>query len=124
MIRDCYTQDQQRLFEAGLADINQRSQNIFRSSFYSAKKEEQLALITDIDKEALTFNQQAESEWNGEKFKDQAHYFTLYKQLIIFSFFTSKLGSTQVLRHAAVPGRYEDIPYKKGDGAWAAAFPW
>jgi hypothetical protein len=42
------------------------------------------------------------------------------KQLTLHGFFTSKIGSTQALRHVAVPTKYEGcVPYKKGDRAWA-----
>ncbi|MDP5040007.1 MAG: gluconate 2-dehydrogenase subunit 3 family protein, partial [Paraglaciecola sp.] len=48
------------------------------------------------------------------------HFFTLIKQLTLFSFFTSKLGATEVLRFEAIPGKYNgELDYKKGDRAWA-----
>jgi hypothetical protein len=44
----------------------------------------------------------------------------LVKQLTLMVFFTSKVGATEVLRYVAVPGRYDgNMPYKKGDRAWA-----
>jgi hypothetical protein len=48
------------------------------------------------------------------------HYFTIIKQLVLFSFFSSEVGATKVLRYEAIPGSYDgDLPYKKGDKAWA-----
>ena len=48
------------------------------------------------------------------------HYFTLMKQLTLFSFFTSEVGATKALRYVSIPGRYDgDMPYQKGDRAWA-----
>jgi len=47
------------------------------------------------------------------------HYFTMFKQLTLFAFFTSEVGATQVLRYVAIPGRFEEIAYEPGMRAWA-----
>lgn len=48
------------------------------------------------------------------------HYFSMLKQLVLSSFFSSEVGATKVLRNAAIPGFYDgEIPYKKGDKVWA-----
>jgi hypothetical protein len=59
---------------------------------------------------------------NQEKAKEErtTHYFTMLKQLTILGYFNSEIGATQTLRYVAVPGRYDgEVPYKKGDRAWA-----
>jgi hypothetical protein len=49
-----------------------------------------------------------------------AHYFVMMKQLTIFSYFTSELVQTSVLRLVPIPGRYDgDYPYQSGETAWA-----
>lgn len=46
--------------------------------------------------------------------------FDTLKDLTVTGYFTSEIGCTQALRYEAVPGRYDgDVPYKKGDKAWA-----
>jgi hypothetical protein len=51
---------------------------------------------------------------------DPSHYFRMMKELTIIAFFTSETGATKTLRYKAVPGKYQgDVPYKKGDRAWA-----
>ena len=55
-----------------------------------------------------------------KKSEDPNHYFRMMKELTIIAFFTSETGSTKTLRYVAVPGKYlGDVPYKKGDRAWA-----
>ena len=50
------------------------------------------------------------------------HYFTMIKQLVIFGFFTSKVGATEVLKYVAVPGRYDgDLAYTPGTPAWGTS---
>lgn len=123
MVREYYTLQQQSLVEAGLNDIEQRCHDQYGKTFIELPKAQQLAIATLLDKEAIAFNQGASVHWSGDGFAGLPHYFTLYKQLMIFGFFTSKVGATQVLRHIDVPGDYKDIPYKKGDKGWATVWP-
>jgi hypothetical protein len=38
----------------------------------------------------------------------------------LYTFFTSQVGATKVLRYVAIPGYYNgELPYEKGDKAWA-----
>jgi len=44
----------------------------------------------------------------------------MMKELTLLGYFTSEVGATKALRYIAVPGRYDgNVPYKKGDKAWA-----
>ncbi|OFI36290.1 hypothetical protein BFC17_08545 [Alteromonas lipolytica] len=124
MIRECYDEQQQQLFEAGFADIEARSKTLYGKPFATLGTTQKNDLITAIDAEAIAFNKGESGQWKGEQFTGQPHYFTLMKQLIIFGFFSSKVGGTKVLRHADVPGGYYDIPYNKGDKAWTTVWPW
>ena len=123
MVRECYTPEQQRLMEAGFKDIDTRSLQQFGKRFVGLTASQKNELVSSLDTEALAFNNSEETPWRGEGHEGQPHYFTLYKQLMIFGFFTSEVGATQVLRFAEVPGDYRDIPYKKGDKAWMTVWP-
>lgn len=124
MVRECYDEQQQKLFEAGFADIESRSKTLYSKPFATLNAEQKSDLITAIDVEAMAFNKGEETQWGGAGFEGQPHYFTLIKQLVIFGFFSSKVGGTQVLRHSDVPGGYYDIPYNEGDKAWTTPWPW
>ena len=70
-------------------------------------------LLVDLDKEAKDYSK-------NRKEKDPNHYFSLMKQLTVWGYFTSEVGATKALRYLPVPGKYiGDLPYKKGDKAWA-----
>ena len=44
----------------------------------------------------------------------------MMKELTLLGYFTSEVGATKALRYLPVPGRYDgNVPYKKGDRAWA-----
>jgi len=103
-VTDCYSAGQQALFRAGIADIDARS----GGRFIALAPEARIRLLDTIAEQAKT---QTDS--------NSPHYFTMLKQLSIFGFFTSEVGATQVLRHVAVPGYFEEVDYVPGTPAWA-----
>lgn len=130
-VQDCYNSTEQGWFVAGLAKIQQRSQQQFQRGFVQLNASEKLQLLTSLDQEAKAHNGvltgNDSTNVSSKKAPDpkkpdstEPHFFTLFKQLTLFVFFTSKVGATEVLRYVAVPGKYDgDLPYKKGDRAWA-----
>jgi len=108
LVTDCYGAEEQAIFRAGLEDIDTRA----GGRFVALPPEARTELLRTLDIEAKT---QAADGANT-----QPHYFTMLKQLAIFSFFTSEVGATKVLRYVAIPGRYDgDLPYQPGTPAWA-----
>jgi hypothetical protein len=143
-INDCYNATEQGWFVDGLKQLRTRSQQEFKLDFMQLSKEQRHQLLVKLDAEAKVSNVQLQSNdstnvTTKKKADDKnqsaaaqstsaksaaaqnvPHYFTLFKQLTLFVFFTSKVGATEVLRYSAIPGKYEgNLPYKKGDRAWA-----
>ncbi|RLK50000.1 gluconate 2-dehydrogenase subunit 3-like protein [Stenotrophomonas rhizophila] len=117
-VSDCYTARQQATFRAGLADIDKRAGGRFVSLAPQARTELLRALDTEARKQAVEVTETGTAE-EGEP---MPHYFTMFKQLTIFGFFTSKVGATEVLRYVAVPGRYDgDLAYIPGTPAWGTS---
>lgn len=133
MIRDCYSDTDQKAFLEGLAGVDDRAQKEFSKKFADLSKEERLAFVNSYDKEAKKF--QEERGTKQQALKDEAvkkggkaedaeqlpnHFFTLLKQLTLTGFFTSEVGMTKALRYVKVPGKFDgNYPYKKGDRAFA-----
>lgn len=110
----CYNEIQRKTLKEGIDKLNEASEKMNSSSFMNASVTQKKDLLTAIDKEAKEYNKQ---ESGAER---PPHYFTLMKQLVLFGFFTSKPGVTQVLRYMPVPGKYEGcIDYKEGETSWA-----
>jgi len=105
-VTDCYTAGQQAVFRAGLTDLDTRA----GGRFIALAPEARTRLLDSIAEQA-----KAQAGEHGP------HYFTMLKQLTIFGFFTSKIGSTEVLRYVAVPGYCEDVDYIPGTPAWATS---
>lgn len=116
IISQCFDQQQRAIVTEGLLALQALALHRFNKSFQAATAAEKLALLTELDNEATAVIVQAKAQ----NLAPQPHYFTLLKQQSIFVFFTSKVGATEVLRHVAVPGRWDGAyPYKKGDRAWS-----
>ncbi len=115
MVNDCYEAKDQKIFHDGLIKLNEASKTKFSSSFMKITAAQRKELLTELDKEAKTYQK-------AKKETDPNHYFTMMKQLTLAGFFTSKPGATEALRYVAIPGKYEgSVPYKKGDKAWATS---
>jgi hypothetical protein len=136
MVNDCYEADNQKIFHDGIKQLNEASEKMHNTSFMKATPQQRYDLLVSLDKEAKEHakskeefdkaqnekekEETAKGNKDFKKEKKPAHYFTMMKQLTLHGFFTSKIGSTQALRHVAVPTKYEGcVPYKKGDRAWA-----
>ncbi len=116
-VTDCYTPEQQAIFRAGLADIDKRAGGRFTTLAPQARTD----LLRGLDAEARKqISVTAAAAGGTHQGPVKPHYFTMFKQLAIFSFFTSQVGATEALQYVAVPGRYDgDMPYVPGTPAWA-----
>ena len=113
IVNDCYEAKDQTAFMEGLKKLNEACTKAINKSFMEATSAERNTFLTALDKEAAAFQK-------TKKPTEQKHYFTMFKELTLWGFFSSEVGATKVLRYIAVPGKYEgSIPYKKGDKAWA-----
>lgn len=117
-VSDCYTAQQQAAFRAGLADIDKRA----GGRFVALTAQDRTELLRTLDAEAGKRTVEVDDTGAAEAADAVPHYFTMFKQLTIFGFFTSKVGATEVLKYVAVPGRYEgDLAYVPGTPAWATS---
>ena len=114
IVSDCYEEKDQHIFMDGIAKLNAASQEKHNNDFTDLSANEKHDLLVAIDKEAKDYGESKQKD-------DPTHYFTMMKQLTLWGYFTSEVGSKQALRYEPLPGKYEGcIPYKKGDKAWAA----
>src|SRR5690606_18279929 len=112
IVRDCYEVADQEVFLEGMDKLDTACKKMHNLPFVKATPEQRLALLTSIDQEA--------KEYMSQKQELPNHYYTMFKQLTLLGYFSSEIGAKQALRYNQAPGRYEgDVPYKKGDRAWA-----
>lgn len=127
LANDCYTTRERDTLVKGLQSLNAQSQKSYGSPYLLLSAQQKAEFVTQLDIDAKEYNHKQNIYYlsvtpydsNSSDDKPLAHYFTLIKQLTLFSFFTSKVGATKVLRYEAVPGKYNgELEYKKGDRAW------
>jgi len=127
LANDCYTSKERDILVKGLLTLNEQSQKDYGSPYLLLSTQQKTEFVTQLDVDAKAYNDKLDNYYlsatpydrNRSEDKPLPHYFTLIKQLTLFSFFTSKEGATKVLRYEAIPGKYNgELPYKKGDRAW------
>jgi hypothetical protein len=131
MVRDCYTPADQKIFLEGLTKLDDAAKKQYSNKFLDLTAAQRTDLLTALDKEQKAFtadrNKKLEADKIAHKGNDSYkpielpnHYFRMYKELTLLGYFTSEIGATKALRYIAVPGHYDgNLPYKKGDKAWA-----
>jgi Gluconate 2-dehydrogenase subunit 3 len=112
IVSDCYTPEDQKIFVDGLVQLQERCKKEKGKSFVKCAPAERLAFLNTLDAEQKAY-------YKSKKPSDPPLYFRQMKDLALWGYFTSEIGSTQALRYLQLPGRYETIDYKKGDRAWA-----
>jgi hypothetical protein len=113
MVRDSYAPKDQEIFTEGLTKLEDASQKMNGKGFLESTPAQRTALLTALDAEQKSYGKTKTVEQPN-------HYFRMIKELTLLGFFTSEPGATQALRYLPVPGKYDgNVPYKKGDRAWA-----
>lgn len=132
-VTDCYTPDEQRTFRYGINKFKEISQKKYKNQFAKLTLAQRKEILQKLEKEAQDYseNKKKNTAGNGDAIqtgkgnqevlnKNSGDFYPMIKQLILFGFFTSKPGATKALRYIQTPGSYKgDVPYKKGDKAWA-----
>jgi hypothetical protein len=91
IVRDFYVESERAAFMAGLGQLQSLSRSTFASrEFESLTAEERHALL-------LMFEQP----------NPTPEYYRMMKQLTVWGYFSSEIGSKQALEYLPVPGRYE-----------------
>lgn len=98
MLKDCYKEEQQKSFFAGLDKLNDGA----TGNFMKATAEQKLALLKVEDSA-----------------KERSDFWKTMKDLTVLGYFTSELGATKAAEYLEVPGKYEGIKLQKGQKVWA-----
>lgn len=113
MVKDCYNDKDQAIFLDGIKKVDDVAKKKYNAGFMAITPAQRTEMLNELDKEQKEYTKTKKKE-------DPNHYFRMLKELTLLGYFTSKEGATQALRYVPVPGRYDgDMPYKKGDKAWA-----
>ena len=131
IVTDCYNEAQQKVFGDGLAGLSDACKKINGKSFMDCTPDQRKSFLVTLEQEAKEYNKQRDDKEKAAREEAQkkmdpnfvgapSHYYTMIKQLTLWGYFSSEIGSKQALRFLPIPGHYDGaLPYKKGDKAWA-----
>ena len=131
MVQDCYTAADQKTFLEGLTKLDDAAKKQSNNKFLDLSASQRTDLLVALDKEQKEYTAKVDKELSEDAIKHKGetgykapdkehHYFRMIKELTLLGYFTSEIGATKALRYIAVPGHYDgNLPYKKGDKAWA-----
>ena len=115
MMRDCYEPLDQANFDGGVRELAENFRLKYGREFVGAPAADRTDFLNAIDASQ-------KNSARNRKSDGAAHYFRILKELTVIGYFTSEIGATQALRFTEVPGKWDgDVPYQKGDHAWATA---
>lgn len=144
MLTDYYPAKERDRFVSGLARVDARAQRQHSLPFARLSREQQTAIVLDLDKAAFTEPAKAAGVPKPEVRKTDVpvgpgvgadpkeaatpepdpddigreSFFRRMKELTVVGYYTSEVGQTRELRINPW-GRYRDIPYTPGTPAWA-----
>lgn len=111
LLRDWVESEDRVRFQAGLAAVDEEMQETHGVAFREATPEQQNALLTRLDQEAM----QAREEGGAA-----LPFFATLKEWTLVGYYTSEIGATQELQWLAAPGRYDaDLPLEEVGPTWA-----
>lgn len=102
------TEDQQKVLSV-LAKIDEVASQRHQQRFSGTNTEQQLALLTDLEKPDNGFDDDDRSQ------------FKFLKSQIVFGYYTSEVGASQELAYLDIPGGFKgSIPYDSVGKAWGS----
>jgi len=105
----CYQPEDQQKVRSTLLKINKVALQRHQQHFSGATTEQQLTLLTDLEKPSNGFDNEDRSQ------------FKFLKRQIVFGYYTSQVGASQELEYLAVPGGFKgSIPYQSVGKAWGS----
>ena len=100
LANDCYTKRERDTLVKGLKSLNEQSQKDYSSPYLLLNAQQKTVFITQLDIDAKAYNNKQDIHYlsvtpydrNSKDDKPLPHYFTLIKQLTLFSFSPQKKG--------------------------------
>ncbi|GGY76579.1 hypothetical protein GCM10011613_21330 [Cellvibrio zantedeschiae] len=107
-LAECVSKNDQKKFLDGLKKINKVAEDKFGKVFLACSHKQHIQLLTAIEKYDLGFT------------PEDKDFFTQFKSLTLFGYYTSEVGATQELAYLPIPGGYKgNFPFAKVGKAWA-----
>ena len=119
MASEWFNEQERAIFTAGLETMEREIPARYGKAFDQLSTKRQAEILEQMEDDA------SDSSWYNlgnvnREFVSDAPFFCQVKELTIYGFFTSEVGSKQVLRFEAMPMKFDgDVPYEPGTPSWA-----
>ena len=119
MVGEWLNDQEKAVFTAGIQEMETAIPARYGASFQELKNNQQLEILEGMESAAR------ESSWYQfgnvrRDFISDAPFICQMKELTIWGFFTSEVGSKQVLRHNPMPMRFDgDVPLLPDESTWS-----
>lgn len=117
IVSDCTPRKEQNTFIAGLKDLQEHCRHTYDRPFEqctAAQRQETLSRCETRDKPWSGLAGKLENRVLGRPF------FTLLREYTVYGYCTSRIGATQGMAYAYIPGSFNGcMPLKPGQKCWA-----
>lgn len=115
MVADWYTDQERRIFFAGLAEVNNTSKQRNGSSFVSSSRQQQVQVLQHMEQQAAATNEE-----RSKRNEEAALFFNKIRELTVIGYFTSEIGAKQALAYNPMPMHYDgEYPLSKVGKQWS-----
>jgi gluconate 2-dehydrogenase gamma chain len=119
MASDWFNEEESAIFSAGIKTMEEQVPSVYGRPFDQLDAGQQLEIMEELEAQA------SDSSWYEygnvqREFISDAPFICQVKELTIWGFFTSEVGSTQVLRYDPMPMAFDgNTPLSLQDSSWA-----
>jgi gluconate 2-dehydrogenase gamma chain len=119
MASDWFNEQESAIFSAGIKAMEEQVPSVYGKPFDQLDAAQQLEIMEELEAQA------SDSSWYEygnvqREFISDAPFICQVKELTIWGFFTSEVGSTQVLRYDPMPMAFDgNTPLSLQDSSWA-----
>lgn len=110
ILAEWYSDDDRRLFLAGLDDVDARSRSLFSQTFIQLSSAQQAEIFRALGDE-LALAQAAVADnprgYRGSAPEPDDNFYLMFRDLVLTGYFTSEPGFTLQLHEEIVPGHFD-----------------
>ena len=110
ILTDWATEEDRKHFLAGLATVDERSNELYAKPLVDCTPAQQETLLRALDDEWVRQESQPKPHMTSYENRDQqlhGDFFGVFKRLTLTGYYTSEIGFTQELKKVIIPGSYK-----------------
>lgn len=108
MLTEWYDESERLRFLSGLADVDSRSQHLFRADFIGCPADQQAAILNALGDQMLEeLGPSRPALWEESASASTANFYLMLRWLTLTAYFTSEDGATQALHFEIIPQRVD-----------------